>query len=64
VTDVEALIADATADVSTAVQLERLEELERAIIEIDPSNFVSRSEFQRSGAASRGAPLDPPTLVE
>jgi CII-binding regulator of phage lambda lysogenization HflD len=40
VTDVETQLADATMDVSTAVQLERLEELERAVLEIDPSTFV------------------------
>ncbi len=64
VTDVETQLADATADVSNAVQLERLEELERAVIEIDPTNFVTRSEFQRTGPVRSGAPLDPPTLVD
>jgi uncharacterized phage infection (PIP) family protein YhgE len=61
VTEVESQLADATMDVSTAVQLERLEELERAVIEIDPTKFVTRSEFQRTGAAPSGAPFDPPT---
>ncbi len=64
VTDVETQLADATADVSTSVQLERLEELERAVIEIDPTQFVTRSEFQRTGPVRSGAPLDPPTLVD
>jgi regulator of replication initiation timing len=64
VTDVETQLADATADVSTAVQLERLEELERAVIEIDPNKFVTRSEFQQTGPVRSGAPLDPPTLVD
>jgi uncharacterized phage infection (PIP) family protein YhgE len=64
VTDVETQLADATADVSTAVQLERLEELERAVIEIDPTKFVTRSEFQPAGPVRSGAPLDPPTLVD
>jgi chaperonin cofactor prefoldin len=64
VTDVETQLADATADVSTSVQLERLEELERAVIEIDPTRFVTRSEFQRTGPVRSGAPLDPPTLVD
>jgi hypothetical protein len=64
VTDVETQIADATADVSTAVQLERLEELERAVMEIDPTKFVTRSEFQTTGSVRSGAPLDPPTLVD
>ena len=64
VTDVETQLADATADVSTAVQLERLEELERAVIEIDPTKFVTRSELEQAGAAPSGAALDPPTLVD
>jgi chaperonin cofactor prefoldin len=64
VTDVESQLADTAADVGTAVQLERLEELERAVIEIDPTKFVTRSELQRTGAAPSGAPLDPPTLVD
>ena len=34
-------------DVVDAVQLDRFEELERAVIEIDPTKFVTRSEFQR-----------------
>ncbi len=42
VTAVEAQLADATMDVSTAVQLERLEELERAVMELDPDTFVRR----------------------
>lgn len=37
--EIEAQLSD-TMDVSAAVQLERLEELERAIIELDPSQFV------------------------
>ena len=64
VTDVESALADTAADVGTAVQLERLEELERAVIEIDPAKFVMRSEFERTGAAPSGAPLDPPSLVD
>jgi DNA anti-recombination protein RmuC len=42
VTDVETQLADATMDVSTAIQLERLEELERAVLELDPSTFVRK----------------------
>ena len=33
-------LQDATMDVSTAVQLDRLEEIERAVIELDPAQFV------------------------
>jgi len=39
---VESQLADATMDVSTAIQLERLEELERAVTELDPNKFVLR----------------------
>jgi uncharacterized phage infection (PIP) family protein YhgE len=41
---VESQLADATMDVSTAVQLERLEELERAVIELAPPRLVARHE--------------------
>ena len=64
VTDVESQLADTAADVGTAVQLERLEELERAVIEIDPTKFITRSEFEHTEAALSSAPLDPPTLVD
>ncbi len=49
VTEVEAALEDATMDVSTAVQLERLEELERAVMELDPNKFVLRDEPERTG---------------
>lgn len=39
VTEVETQLIDATMDVSTAIQLDRLEELERAVIELDPTRF-------------------------
>ncbi len=38
---VESQLADTTMDVSTAVQLERLEELERAVMELDPTAFAA-----------------------
>jgi hypothetical protein len=41
-TEVETAVQDATMDVSTAVQLDRLEEIERALIEIDPTQFVRK----------------------
>ncbi|HWL45422.1 MAG TPA: hypothetical protein VNQ73_20940 [Ilumatobacter sp.] len=41
VTEVETQLVDATMDVSTAIQLDRLEELERAVLELDPSRFVA-----------------------
>jgi hypothetical protein len=44
-TDVETQVQDATMDVSTSVQLDRLEEIERALVELDPSQFVRKDEF-------------------
>ena len=41
-TDLEGQLHDQTMDVSTAVQLERLDELERAVAEIDPTQFVRK----------------------
>jgi hypothetical protein len=46
--EIEAQLAD-TMDVSEAVQLERLEEIERALIELNPNQFVRKVE------ASNGA---------
>lgn len=43
-TDVETQLQDATMDVSTAVQLDRLEEIERSLMELDPSQFVRKEE--------------------
>ena len=48
VTDVETQLADATMDVSTSIQLDRLEEIERALIELDPNKFVLK---ERPGRA-------------
>ncbi len=42
--DVETQLQDATMDVSTAVQLDRLEEIERSLLELDPSQFVRKDE--------------------
>ena len=41
-TDAEQQLQDATMDVSTAVQLDRLEEIERSLAEIDPTQFVRK----------------------
>lgn len=41
-TEVETNVQDASLDVSTAVQLERLEHLERALAELDPDQFVRK----------------------
>jgi galactitol-specific phosphotransferase system IIB component len=55
-TELAAQIADADLDVSTAVQLERLEEIERALVELDPTQFVRKDEL---GAAAFQAPAAP-----
>ena len=49
-TEVETQLADSTMDVSTAVQMDRLEEIERALLEIDPSKFVMKGDGLHGGA--------------
>ncbi len=51
-TDVETQLQDATMDVSTAVQLDRLEEIERSLLEIDPTKFVLKNESIKNGATT------------
>ncbi|MGZ4673774.1 MAG: hypothetical protein ACXV8K_14020, partial [Ilumatobacteraceae bacterium] len=46
--EIEAQLAD-TMDVSEAVQLERLEEIERALLELDPNQFVRKAEATSGG---------------
>lgn len=41
---VEAALTETFVDVSMAVQLERLEEIERALVELDPSQFLRRDD--------------------
>lgn len=48
-TDMETQLQDATMDVSTAVQLDRLEEIERSLIEL-PNVFVQRDDAVGGGA--------------
>ncbi len=43
--ELETAIQDQNLDVDTAIQLERLEEVERAIIALDPAQFVRRNEL-------------------
>jgi uncharacterized protein YicC (UPF0701 family) len=64
-TEVETNLADTTLDVSTAVQLDRMEEIERALLELDPSKFVLKDESVKKADTSAdevfGAPtFDPP----
>lgn len=44
-TELETTVQDQNMDVETAVQLERLEEVERAVLMIDPDQFVRRDEM-------------------
>ncbi len=56
--ELETTVQDQTLDVDTSIQLERLEEVERAIIALDPAQFVRRNEM--NGAAHAIAPLGAP----
>ena len=44
-TELETTVQDQHLDVETAVQLERLEEVERAVLMLDPDQFVRRDEL-------------------
>ena len=63
--ELETALQDQALDVDTAIQLERLEEVERAIIALDPAQFVRRHELNGNGngngapPASNGAPASP-----
>lgn len=61
--EIEALLED-DMDVSAAVQLERLDELERALVALDPSQFVRKSD-QGGGSPvpNHTAPVAPATPV-
>ena len=56
IVELETQMQEQHLDVETAVQLERLEEVERALIALDPSQFVRRSEaeIRADRAASNG----------
>ena len=56
------IVNDATMDVSTAVQLERLEEIERALVELDPDQFVRKDDLN-SGVASSSMPAAAPDAL-
>jgi uncharacterized protein YaaQ len=57
--EIEAQLAD-SMDVGEAIQLERLEEIERALLELDPNQFVRKSDAQ--GGARQATPAPTPTL--
>ena len=69
--EIEALLTD-EMDVSAAVQLERLEELERAIVELNPDQFVRRTDGAgsftpaagHSGSAAATAPATEPPRTD
>jgi uncharacterized protein YicC (UPF0701 family) len=57
-TDVETQLQDATMDVSTAVQLDRLEEIERSLLELDPDQFVRKDESSNESVKNVAAAAD------
>jgi uncharacterized phage infection (PIP) family protein YhgE len=64
--DLETQVQEQHMDVETAVQLERLEEVERALLALDPGQFVRREEanVRSSTAPSALDPMTPPTPFE
>jgi hypothetical protein len=62
--EIEALLAD-EMDVSASVQLERLEELERALTALDPDQFVRKTDPNAGSQSARptAAVPAPPTLT-
>ena len=54
--EIEAQLAD-TMDVSEAVQLERLEEIERALLELDPNQFVRKVDASSEAGSRHRAPI-------
>ena len=59
--EIEALLTD-EMDVSASVQLERLEELERALIALDPDQFVRKTDPNAGSQPARPAAASTPTL--
>jgi uncharacterized coiled-coil protein SlyX len=68
IVELETQMQEQHMDVETAVQLERLEEVERALLALDPSQFVRREEAMSSSMSAATAsplnPLSPPTPFE
>ena len=65
--ELAAQIADTDLDVSTSIQLERLEEIERALAELDPDQFVRKTELPGPSAQAVASPQlvrppDPPSV--
>ena len=53
IVELETQMQDQHLDVETAVQLERLEEVERALLALDPSQFVRREEPMAAAVGDR-----------
>ena len=67
IVDIETQLQEQHLDVETAVQLERLEEVERALLALDPSQFVRREEPMAPPSSTEPEavnPLTPPTPFE
>jgi hypothetical protein len=67
IVEIETQMQEQHLDVETAVQLERLEEVERALLALDPEQFVRREQpMAPPSTAERSAenPLSPPTPFE
>ena len=67
IVELETQMQEQHMDVETAVQLERLEEVERALLALDPSQFVRREDVvspPSAAAANPSSPLTPPTPFE
>lgn len=67
IVELETQMQEQHMDVETAVQLERLEEVERALLALDPSQFVRREDAvspPSAVAANPSNPLTPPTPFE
>jgi uncharacterized phage infection (PIP) family protein YhgE len=67
IVDIETQLQEQHLDVETAVQLERLEEVERALLALDPSQFVRREKPMAAPSEAESAavnPLTPPTPFE
>ena len=66
IVELETQMQEQHMDVETAVQLERLEEVERALLALDPSQFVRREAGPSPSAADANPsnPLTPPTPFE
>jgi hypothetical protein len=63
IAEVEAAMQEHYMDVSTAVQLDRLEEVERALIALDPDQFVRRTDVATAPPPAPAAPPAPPALT-